>query len=29
MVFWTGALIGAIFAYFAIKMGFYEAMVML
>ncbi|MEE9370928.1 MAG: CvpA family protein [Sedimentisphaerales bacterium] len=29
MVFWTGALIGAIFAYFAIKMGFYEALVML
>ena len=29
MVFWTGALIGVIFAYFAVKTGFYEALVML
>ncbi|MHC4157897.1 MAG: CvpA family protein [Planctomycetota bacterium] len=29
MVFWTGALIGVIFAYVATKTGFYEALVML
>ncbi|UCE99058.1 MAG: CvpA family protein [Planctomycetota bacterium] len=29
MVFWTAILIGAIIAYYAIKLGFYEALVML
>jgi len=29
MLFWTGALTGVVFAYFAIKIGFYEAMVLL
>lgn len=29
MVFWTGIIIGAIFALFAIKIGFYEILVML
>lgn len=29
MLFWTGALAGIIFAYFAIKIGFYETLVLL
>jgi len=29
MIFWTGALVGVIFAYFTVKIGFYEALVLL